>query len=417
MGDYYNAKTVRTFTRYTTSMMYAPKGTENWTLYDNYARNGNIVGTWRRVGSSVPDWRRKIALGENAGSHFIGQMQNVIDVTDGYLLAYRNDPWYTYRYELRASAHGYDDYYPGHPFSSSDIADLGSQAKARLLRKISGLQTSFQGLVFTGELRETLRMLRSPLKGIINLLDAYFIDVYKRNGRYKKRDRIRRSSELWLEYSFGLSPLVNDLGEALKAYRKLGERDERKKLTAFAADERVDVGGWETTSGVYDVPMMSRTISSWVCKVTERAGLKVYATLPPHKDALTRFGLTTAFIGSALWELTPWSFLFDYFSNIGNIIEAGLTDTSNVLWTCQTVHITGFVGKTTQIDRKAYLINADRWIESETPGHYKLWTKFVERTPGVDLMPSLVLGVPGSPFKWANMAALVASRNRALFSF
>lgn len=382
---------------------------------------GNIIGYATRVGDSLTGWREKIAKGESATTLFRGLKQDAVCVsTPNYKVKIMLDyDWYSINdYQTVNWGHSFE-IPQQNLFSASDIAAIGNRALAKLLKRYRGRTSSFQGLVFGGELRETLRMLRSPLKGIVSTLEAFYIDVYRRNGRYKKRDRIKRASDLWLEYSFGLSPLVSDLNDAVSAYNKIGETDPREVVSAYSEQEKVYIAETNGGPACGIGPMIDLLTQRFTCRVRYIVGVKTHITQPGAADKLQRFGLTTQHIAAALWELTPWSFLVDYFTNIGDIIEAGMTDTSGITWGCRTERIVGETFLTRRLDGAAFVKSNRRgsYVISGNPGMLRMSSKSVKRSPAGSLVPSFQLEIPGYSSKWLNMAALGATRIRALRSF
>ena len=115
-----------------------------------------------------------------------------------------------------------------------------------------------------------------------------------------------------LEYSFGWAPLVGDIAAACAvlgagippAYVKV-----RQKLTYTATTN------WQDRGALLDRKDQTGTIEwglrSWV-RVTN-----------PNTLLLNELGLTNA--ASVLWEVTPWSFVVDYFVNV-NAFIASFTD-------------------------------------------------------------------------------------------
>lgn len=122
------------------------------------------------------------------------------------------------------------------------------------------------------------------------------------------------------------------------------------------------------------------------------------------------------------WELTPWSFLIDYFVNVGDLLDAALSSTTNVVWanrtSVQDTQLT-FTGEyrvrhggganprwenvllTSSIDR--------RKLEHKTVTRAKL-------TPSDLLSIPLVFTIPGADStKWYNMAALCAQMSKIRF--
>lgn len=418
MAKYYSNLLEKTpVTRFTRAVVYRDDGS----VYDQTQEfaSGNIEGRATRLGTSLTGWREKIARGENATTAFTGLKQRVeVEETCDYdAKEMLTGGWYVL-HTYRTSNGGIPWVIPTHPFSNADIAAIGNQALAKFLKRFRSRTTAFQGLVFGGELRETLRMLRSPLKGIVQTLESYFTAVYQRNGRYKKRDRIKRSSDLWLEYSFGLGPLVSDLRDAVKAYNAIGTMDPREVISAYSEQDTVAISEINGGPAGGIGPWIDLQTDSFICRVRYMAGLKIDLDMPPSDQELMRFGLTTQHIAAALWELTPWSFLFDYFSNIGDVIEAGFTDTSRMTWGCKTVRIDGHRLITRRLDEtKFYKQYRPGSTVSWNPGIIRLFSKSIERSSIGSLVPDLAFEVPGLGVKWLNMAALTASRNRALLSF
>jgi hypothetical protein len=116
-----------------------------------------------------------------------------------------------------------------------------------------------------------------------------------------------------------------------------------------------------------------------------------------------------------IYELVPYSFLIDYFVNLGGIIEAVCTDTTGVYFVSKTVK---------QITTVSVSEHFSSWDESWTNGtwhtislngelfgyrNYRHVT--VTRTIPTSLpIPPLVVSVPGTDsLKWVNMGALLAS--------
>jgi hypothetical protein len=115
-----------------------------------------------------------------------------------------------------------------------------------------------------------------------------------------------------LEYSFGWAPLVGDIASAVAvlgagippAYVK-----SRKKL-AYSRDS-----GWVDFGAV-----LNREIKECFIEWSLRSWVRV---TNPNTLLLNELGLANS--ASVLWEVTPWSFVVDYFVNV-NAFLASFTD-------------------------------------------------------------------------------------------
>ena len=146
-------------------------------------------------------------------------------------------------------------------------------------------------------------------------------------------------------------------------------------------------------------------------KYTGMVNCKTYGS---PVDALEPFGFTIDSWAPTAWELLPWSFLIDYFTNIGDVISAGTVSRSSLAWsrrTQVTYQIVDMVARGNEAKCKAWL--GSYFLSAEMPdvrGRYV--RRRVLREPTTSLgIPTLSFEIPGLPTQWANMTALFASAN------
>lgn len=132
----------------------------------------------------------------------------------------------------------------------------------------------------------------------------------------KGASRSKSFANNWLEYHFGWEPLVKDIGAAVMV---LAADFHDRKLTASATDVRGNVFESSHASTSY-----YRLTDQTTTRVRIRAKIRI-------KDT-DRFLLSqTGFINplSVLWELVPFSFVVDWFTNVGQVL-ASLSDFAGI---------------------------------------------------------------------------------------
>lgn len=150
------------------------------------------------------------------------------------------------------------------------------------------------------------------------------ISTPKPKKRRKPKIIEQEMANLWLEYSFGWAPLVGDVHNAVKTFCK--------GLPTFR------ISGKGTSQNYFHEVSGDLTIG----KTTRSMDL-----VSRHR-ILGRVGITNINVwranqlgllnpAYALWEVTPWSFVFDYFVNVGEWLN-GFTDVSgleqhDICWT------------------------------------------------------------------------------------
>lgn len=312
---------------------------------------------------------------------------------------------------------------------SYPITEANNQALKHFIQRANEVQRSIQGGVFLGELGEALRMIRNPARSLRGKLDTYLVDAKKRSikasrstspkARTSKASRHKSVknalSDSWLEASFGWLPLMSDVRDGAKALARLRylQYQPIERISARGQTETFrEEAGSSGTAGTASFSCKNRTVIQQ--QVQYKGGIKTSA---PNARPFAEFGLTPQDFIPTVWELIPWSFVADYFTNIGDILEGYSYNRSNIAWCCKT---TRRIAEKRCIDPQ-YTINAgpDDTVLSSVfwPGKPSWTRKEIIRTEyDGTFVPSFETQIPGMGTKWINLAALsLNSRSTSKF--
>lgn len=293
----------------------------------------------------------------------------------------------------RACADHYYDSAPASPYGlnlvGEPLAHLPIDLGIARLRDLAGTSAHanvdapiFEGAKFIAELRETISFLRNPFQGFNKILDGARETMLAR--RYlRKQSVFSYVSDNWLSYQLAIRPLVMDVQDAMKAINHVmhGKDPERRTArgSSSASGSRSSSGVVPGSSNLWEFSQNTNT------EVSVRSGV-LYELL---RDPNT-FGVGVPELPSAIWEATRFSFVVDYFFNIGTFLEAiapvegskllatwtttktTSTSTRNIWW--QTPGTTLQNGKTVT---RSILANG---MSTET-----LRTTHINRSPGVSI--------------------------------
>lgn len=382
---------------------------------------GNYTNTVT-FGDSVPDWKRKIARGESATSSLVGS-ESVRKHTEGYLLyeyqqwSSSQRRWVSTYYELKGGLSGYNSF-PSPP-PDALLAQAENQAIMGIVRKANQALRAVQGMVILGELGETLRMMRDPLKAIRKGMDNYLGRVRRDAGRYKRRlrpDQFRSVvSDLWLQTTFGLAPMVHDLDDIAKALPRI--------LTYYAERQGVSYRAGVskktpiTNPGVITFGPISVTRSF---EREDGANVRYHGSViarPPNTNfTMQTIGVTFRDFLPSAYELIPWSFLADYFSNCQEIVEGLSFNRAAVAWMERGEEHYVQVNCTGAEHTDAPLSTlARRGRVIFVPGTFSYRRRSVSRgNYQGSYVPTLEFTIPGLAMQWLNIAALARNHRRTL---
>jgi len=296
-----------------------------------------------------------------------------------------------------------------------------ARASSAAYKAVRQAQVQMSGPTFLGEARETLKMLRRPAESLRHLSKDW-LDTLQKRKKANPKSWTKDISGAWLEHSFGWTPLLADARDAMKAWNRLFDTERYQPFTGFGSASNQNPAETFTTflqrfaSYLY---WRYDSIGTSTRLVKIRGKVRAEAKTGARAQ-LELFGLTPSEFLPTAWELLPWSFLIDYFTNIGDIISAGVTDVSGVVW-CSQADIAVYNRKIMlQLDKarvKSQIGNNAQGqpqllFTDSSPGWVNYERRTVTRHSNFGLtVPDLVFELPGSPNQLANCAALLGQAN------
>lgn len=287
------------------------------------------------------------------------------------------------------------------------IQSVKNQTISQLINQIRQANTTLKGLVTLGELGESVRMVNSAGREIFRGLESYRRDINHFAETLTPRRLLAAVGRRWLEYSFGWKPLINDIDDGISALRKIKEKGPPRVLVR-ASNESV-----EKEEPTVDFQTLADHEIRIVNSLNFRYGCRLYgcvSTSLPDERVPHQFGIKLDEFIPTVWELIPYSFLVDYFVNIGAIIDAYALNKSGIQW----LNIGELRVAEMLLEASATLKPLDGWtytshaVRLGAPFKYRRESKTrMPFDPG-NLVPSLEFSIPGSQTRWLNTAALAS---------
>lgn len=282
------------------------------------------------VRSSVPNYKILIKTKQDASGSYsrtsfnsrVGHISGTASSTDKN--AQPHNSWgYTYYLPIgcQVSKATYDD----------SLRDL---ALKRLKNKLSGVENHFKALIPLGEIGELRSLVKGmadqterAIKAIRELRKGHFTRALalaknpKRAARFAKQAH-REVSQAWLSYSFGINPMLEDakaLGEAITTYLTEGDRNIVIRGSATKT--------WNTFHEEDGQPLITgcsfkvKTLQNHNLRYSYTAGVKLRIVSGNNYTAANHLGFNLTDIPSALWELTAFSWIVDYFTTAGEYLD------------------------------------------------------------------------------------------------
>lgn len=368
----------------------------------------------------VAGWRQRIADVRDATSSLIGTKSAEAKSRYFHASIFNGYPGNQYRYAV-GSGEIFSTGFVSLPTKApSTLSKAQALAAERFVADYYAKTRSIRGGSVLAEAAQTIRGLASPAKALRKEVDNLYQTLRKRmyrNDRAGAKATAEVVSGTWLEWNFGINPLVDDVNGAADAVNRMRDGDFRasvpvrgvgvEELMRQYAAYGIAIGGdtaYHTIAGTVDSWLVDRT------HVTIRGAVRV---APPGSEVppVMQWGLGFEDVAPAFWEAIPWSWFVDYFTNVSTVIDAWSMLDSRLGWCNRTIR-----NSTTRVvsDLRARVPGAPfpgyAEVYSAGDGHAEASYTSTLRSPvnWADVAPPLRLRLPGTGTKWANLAALSA---------
>jgi hypothetical protein len=239
--------------------------------------------------------------------------------------------------------------------SSSELSKVQARVRENLSNKVREQFTTFCGPTFLGEIRGLIQLVKRPADLIYRLFRDTVQSARRTKERVERLKRMKRPkhwtetrwekrvarkihmeieklNSTYLEYTFAVLPLMSDVQDYVKALQEwlkefrldVREREssqlEGKAQTIYRNGFQLNIRSWNE----YKVEAIGKIKQ----EVTTPVG-----TLASLSDQL---GFTWPEFRATLWELIPFSFVVDYFTNISGILNAAYASTAYLSWVSTT---------------------------------------------------------------------------------
>jgi len=189
--------------------------------------------------------------------------------------------------------------------------------------KFSEKYSEFQSLIPLAELKETRGLIRTTAD-ITERLLLELIAIKRGRGSVKRISHL--ASDAWLQYSFAINPTIGDIESLLDTIGDhLTRNDMMFNISKGFTKNRQSVVRGTNPSYLPDMTLnWSRSINEWV-GYRYTGGYLLNLQSGNDYSTFKRFGLTYQSLPLVGWELTPFSWVVDYFTTMGDFLEETFT--------------------------------------------------------------------------------------------
>lgn len=196
-------------------------------------------------------------------------------------------------------------------------ADVSNAAKIKCLNKVSDAKTNLA--VALAEASKTSDLILDTARRIDRAYRAFRRGNF---GEVAKQLNITpgRVHKNWLEYKYGWMPLLMDVKNSAEflAQESIGRA---LRFSCKASEQRTGTLVKLSTTGKYGatptIPLPVTQSLTWSVKHTAKLWCELQN---PHLSAAQQLGITNPAL--VVWELVPFSFVFDWFIQVGNYLQA-----------------------------------------------------------------------------------------------
>lgn len=366
-------------------------------------------------GVTNPFWKTQVRNGQSATTNCDGTL---IDYKQAFFSAEINTILKSNKQKQNVNFYGYVpmEAAPANLPTANDMTYANNRAISKFLSDVDSVTSSFEAGQDLGEWHQTLDGVRKPLKSLRDLTLGYLDKVTHLARSYKQpRVKLRKAlTDTYLEWTFGWRPLALDVADGIVG---LQNRSRHYDMVPVKKGFKLDYFGSSTyTPNFYTGNQSAMVINrrkkiscSYIVsyKGVVRTG---YGGSPVPVDKVIQADLPH-FLPTA-WDLLPYSFVLDYFVNVGDVIRAYSFNTSQIAWCKQT--ILTLSRNDYEFESGGPVVPSSVDIVSFKRGSSRSYVEkrhFTRTAVSPEsLRPVLAFHLPTGEKPWLNMAALVSQR-------
>lgn len=196
-------------------------------------------------------------------------------------------------------------------------ADLVNTATARIKSRLNGHIGHAQLAAPLAESREIHRLVRQ-----INGLGLDAVKAMLALRKTRGKSAFKFAGDVWLGFNFGAKPLIKDIESAANAILDYTTRED-KSVRVSGTASRDWASSLLSNIGQIAEGILMDVYSSYTHKQSVRivAGVDLKLRSAASYSVTDHLGLEFSALPSTLWELTPYSWMVDYFITVGPWLE------------------------------------------------------------------------------------------------
>lgn len=369
-------------------------------------------------GSTNPFWKDQVRNVKDATTSASGVVYDVTNPWVSAQAAFRDH----FNVLIKTEIAGYPSF--GTPTflspSASDMSKTDDRAKVKFLERLDSVLSSVELGQDLGEYKETVHGITNPLGQMRKQVLSYLDSVAKLKRGYKKDapGLLKALADSYLEWTFGWKPLSLDIADAIVG---LQNRARHYNVVPIQAGCRNVVSATTSRSGptpldsfsLIDLSTNVRSQTTYTVRYKGVVLRKLQNSTIPVNEVLQ---LDLPHFIPTVWDLIPYSFIVDYFTNVGDVIRAYSARTQYIAWCCKTTRTEMKYEKYSSYTPSlaSHPASTGQWEQVRTDGQTSraIKTSFTRGSvdPQTALRPALHFEMPNSEKPWINIAAILASR-------
>lgn len=333
-----------------------------------------VDGIEQVIRNSNPYWKTQVAKRVDASTYYFRSEYNKAQIATAIFRG-SNTPLGIAHVESRYRLLGQ---FPNgwSPVTDASLDDLALTRLKRKLKKHLGQFDSMVPLLELKDLRTTVKSLAElTTKAVVTLADI---------KKTKGRSAFKYASKAWLTYGFGVRPLMEDVQSLCGAISKYLLRSDH--TVVLGSGSKRDWHSTNLTTGLTGGLYHTRTQHAYVHQKLSyryKAGFSLKIRSSNDYGVMEQFGLEPPSLIPALWEAMAFSWVIDYFTNVGELLDDTFNSPpGNCLYVVRNSKYTATLDATT-----SFVPNSGVTVKVNRPGISRVEYYRFERQPFGNALP------------------------------